>query len=58
MALMLTRLAICLALCTQLSACIITPRFEVTEKLNFDYVPVSAQPMSYNDLLCCEQCTV
>lgn len=42
---------------TQLSACVASPRIEIPERFTFDYVPASVQPMSYADMLCCEQCS-
>jgi hypothetical protein len=53
---MLLRISLCAFLCLTLSGCLITPEVEFSQKLEFDYVPPNVQPMSYNDLLCCEQC--
>lgn len=41
-----------------LSACIATPRLEMVDNYTFDYVHVVQEPMSYNDILCCYDCTV
>ena len=54
---MFSRITISLAFSAMLSGCVITPEIEMTERLDFDYVPQNVQPMSYNDLLCCEQCS-
>lgn len=55
---MLARISIMFVAGLMLSGCIATPRIEIPERISFDYVPASVQPMSYSDLLCCEQCTV
>jgi ABC-type microcin C transport system permease subunit YejE len=41
-----------------LSGCIATPRIEFAERINFDYIPASYTPMTQNDLMCCEYCSV
>lgn len=41
----------------QVSACVATPRIELSESLYFDYVAPNQSPMNYGDLLCCEQCS-
>ena len=52
---MFLRIALILALLLPLSGCIITPRIDISEQLDFDYVP-QQPPMSYSDLLCCYDC--
>lgn len=55
---MVIRACILIAILGQLSACIVTPRFEMAQTINFDYVPpVAPIPLSYSDLLCCYDCT-
>lgn len=40
-----------------LSGCLATPRIEIAQRLDFDYItPAQAPVMSYNDLLCCLEC--
>lgn len=39
-----------------LTGCMVTPKFEMSETINFDYVRQDVTPMSYNDLLCCYDC--
>lgn len=44
---------------TVVSGCIVTPRFEMTQRIDFSYTPqasLQVQPMSYNDVLCCYDC--
>ncbi|MGE0754156.1 MAG: hypothetical protein AB7L92_03250 [Alphaproteobacteria bacterium] len=47
-----------IALAFSLSACIATPRLEMVDNYTFDHVHVVQQPMSYNDILCCYDCSV
>ncbi len=51
------RFCIIFGLMTLLSGCIVAPRFEMTERLNFNYAPLTPNlPVSYEDLLCCAEC--
>lgn len=52
------RIIALIAIAMQLSGCIATPRIEIPERFSFDYVPASVKPMSYADMLCCDQCIV
>lgn len=54
---MLIRICLCLAVLNQLSACIATPRIEIAQKFDFNYQMPDHRPMSYDDLLCCYDCT-
>lgn len=54
---MLTKILAAAALIS-LTGCIATPRIELTETINFDYVVPDVAPMSYADLLCCYDCVV
>ena len=55
---MLTRLCV-LALClSHLSGCVAVPQDVFTESVDFSYAAPSQTPMSYDDLLCCYECTV
>jgi hypothetical protein len=57
MVVMGTRFCVIFAMMTLLSGCIVTPRFEMTERFQFNYAPMAAQvPMSPEDLLCCSLC--
>jgi hypothetical protein len=52
-----TRFCLIFACLTLLSGCIATPRFDMTERIQFNYTPMNAQvQMSYEDLLCCSMC--
>ncbi len=53
-----TRFVITLLASLSLTGCIATPRLELAEVYNFDNVHVVQEPMSYNDILCCYDCTV
>ena len=55
---MLSRLIIATVTALSLSACIATPRLELAEHYTFDHVYIVQEPMSYNDILCCYDCTV
>lgn len=52
-----TRFCLIAAMLTLLSGCIVTPRFEMTERIDFNYSPMAQAPMSYSDILCCVDCT-
>lgn len=52
-----TRFCLIVSMLTLLSGCIITPRFEMTERFDFNYSPIAQAPMSYSDILCCVDCT-
>lgn len=56
---MISRIFALILAASLLSGCIATPRIEFPERFSFDYVPATAAvPMSYADLLCCDQCAV
>ena len=55
---MLTRLCVFALILTHLSACVAVPQDVFTETMDFSYAAPSQAPMSYDDLLCCYQCTV
>jgi hypothetical protein len=40
-----------------LTGCIATPRLQLAENYTFDHIHVVQEPMSYNDILCCYDCT-
>ena len=54
---MILRTCLFLAILSQLSACIATPRFEISERIDFNAMQPDQKPMSYSDLLCCYDCT-
>ena len=45
-------------LLSSLSACVVIPRTEMTQRIEFNYVTYPAETLSYNDLMCCAQCAV
>lgn len=53
-----TRIISLIAMSLSLSACIATPRLELAEHYTFDSMHIVQEPMSYNDILCCYDCTV
>ncbi len=55
--LMPTRIISLIAIALSLNACIATPRLQLAERYDFDHVYVVQEPMSYNDILCCYDCT-
>ncbi|MFO0388830.1 MAG: hypothetical protein ACK502_03820 [Alphaproteobacteria bacterium] len=55
---MISRLIIVAIATISLSGCIATPRLELAETYTFDHVHVVQEPMSYNDIMCCYDCTV
>jgi hypothetical protein len=44
---------------TLLSGCVVAPRFDLTEKIQFNYAPnvQAQQALSFSDLMCCLDCT-
>ena len=51
------RFCIIFATLTMLSGCIIVPRFEMTERIEFNYAPPPMPiQLSYEDMLCCNDC--
>jgi hypothetical protein len=47
------RVFLLIALMPVLSGCIITPRVEMTERIDFNYhAPAIAQPMNFEDQMC------
>jgi len=52
-----TKFCVIFATLTLLSGCIAVPRFEMTERIQFNYAPPSAPTqLSSDDLLCCVEC--
>lgn len=52
-----TRFCLIFASLTLLSGCIAVPRFEMTQRIEFNYAPPNMPvPMSSEDLLCCADC--
>lgn len=54
---MFKRIILLCALMGTLSGCIVTPRIELSETIYFDAPMPNQTPMTFSDLLCCEQCT-
>lgn len=54
---MITRFLLLTALLSTLSGCIVIPRTEMTQRIDFNYVTYPQEALSYNDLMCCAQCT-
>ena len=54
---MITRFLVLTAFMSTLSGCIVIPRTEMTQRIDFNYVTMPAAQLSYNDLMCCAQCT-
>ena len=53
---MITRiLLLCIAL-GSLTGCVVSPRIELSQSLYFDAPMPNQTPMSYGDVLCCEDC--
>ena len=51
------RFCLIFATLTLLSGCIVAPRFEMTERIDFNYAPPNqTAQLSAEDLLCCAQC--
>ena len=57
MSAMTPRIALIIAILPLLGGCVITPRFEMVQQINFDYPAVDFQPTGYSDPLCCLDCT-
>ena len=57
MSAMVTKLLAALSLMTMLSGCVITPRIEMTRRIDFNYVYQPQAQLSYNDIMCCARCT-
>lgn len=54
---MVYKVGFLVAVLLQVSACVVSPRIELSESLYFDYSIPNQTPMNYGDLLCCEQCS-
>jgi hypothetical protein len=54
---MLARITIVTIAALSLTGCIATPRLELADNYTFDHIHVVQEPMSYNDILCCYDCT-
>lgn len=52
-----TRFLLIASMLTLLSGCIVTPRFEMVDRIDFNYSPMAQAPMTYSDILCCADCT-
>lgn len=50
------RTLILIAILSGLSGCVVSPRIEISETLNFDAPMPDQTPLSYADLLCCYEC--
>ncbi len=51
------RFCLIFASLTLLSGCVVVPRFEMTERMQFNYAPPNVPvQMSSEDLLCCAEC--
>lgn len=57
MSAMITRFLVLTALLSTLSGCIIIPRTEMTQRIDFNYITVPPVALGYDDLMCCAQCT-
>ena len=57
MSAMIIRFALLAVLMSSLSGCIVIPRTEMTQRIDFNYVTYPEDMLSYNDLMCCAQCT-
>lgn len=54
---MLTRIAALVGVLCVLSGCVITPRVEMTRRIDFNYIYTPQAQLSYTDLMCCDRCT-
>lgn len=54
-----SRFLVIFASLTLLSGCVVTPRIDVTEQIQFNYAPnvQAPQALSFTDLMCCLDCT-
>ncbi len=53
---MKTKICVLFALLIPLSGCIVTPRIEISDTINFDSIPPEQKTVSFNDDLCCWRC--
>ncbi len=56
MSAMITRFLLLPTLMSTLSGCIVVPRTEMTQRIDFNYVTYPAEALSSVDLMCCAQC--
>lgn len=54
---MISRLLVLSALLSTLSGCVVIPRTEMTQRIDFNYVTYPEDMLSYNDLMCCAECS-
>ena len=54
---MITRFTALAVLLSTVSGCVVIPRTEMTQRIDFNYVTYPAETLSYNDIMCCAQCT-
>ncbi len=57
MSAMISRLLVLSALLSTLSGCVVIPRTEMTQRIDFNYVTYPEDMLSYNDLMCCAECS-
>jgi hypothetical protein len=57
MSAMISRLLVLSALLSTLSGCVVIPRTEMTQRIDFNYVTYPEDVLSYNDLMCCAECS-
>lgn len=55
---MKSRIAAMIGLMFLVSGCVMTPRVEMTRRIDFNYVYTPAVQVSPVDLMCCAHCTV
>jgi hypothetical protein len=54
---MLPKILFVIASFSLISGCIATPRFEMSQAIDFQYMPGILQPMGFSDVMCCAQCS-
>jgi hypothetical protein len=50
------RMLLLIPVCVQLGGCIATPRIELAERIDFNYMQPDQRPLSFDDMLCCYGC--
>lgn len=53
---MIARIAVLTIILASLSGCVVIPRTEMTQRIDFNYVTYPEEVLSYNDLMCCAEC--
>lgn len=56
MSAMIARIAVLTIILASLSGCVVIPRTEMTQRIDFNYVTYPEEVLSYNDLMCCAEC--